>query len=215
MELFSNTFYMCCHKFHDDCLTEWFKVPPLYFFLSFHRLRSALQTHLDCPQCRVKLSEMRDSINSVESGGKSASCSHSAPAAARGGVMVRIPIPAPPCLLCCNSTFKTKRSELHSLIPCSVHSASRVKHRLHSVLEVQDLMVQAQLQVPAAPHRACIAPWQLEDGRKMRPQPLSTAGPKAQAAEWVVIVFLAFGGGSSSETTAFTESAGYYRAILL
>jgi hypothetical protein len=71
---------------------------PLDFFLSFHRSRSALQTHLDCPQCRVKLSEMRDSINSVESGGKSASCRHAAPAAARGGVMVRVsqnqPLPA-------------------------------------------------------------------------------------------------------------------------
>ena len=71
---FCNTFCMCCHKFHDECLTEWFKVIP-FCFVPLHRSQSLLQSHLDCPQCRVKLSEMMDSMKSVESGGKFSSCS--------------------------------------------------------------------------------------------------------------------------------------------
>ena len=40
--VFCNTLRMCCHKFHDDCLTEWFKVlssqhsssrPPIFLTL--------------------------------------------------------------------------------------------------------------------------------------------------------------------------------------
>jgi len=59
-------------------------------------LRSSQKTHLDCPQCRVKLSDMRDSIASVESGGKSSSCNRAAPRVARATVrVIDVPLPLP------------------------------------------------------------------------------------------------------------------------
>lgn len=112
----------CCHKFHDDCLTEWFK------------------THLDCPQCRVKLSEMMDSINSVESGGKTTSCGH---AAHRGGRAASHPERS--------STFARQASASPSSASNSASSSSSALHPRRAVAAgggLQDLHMPA-----AAEHR--------------------------------------------------------------